>query len=396
MGNNQFCNCKCGANADEGSEEIYNTINNIQEGNEGDDETTNKRINNITPILKKKLNKFNSSTLGGNYSFLNEHKKNLSFEEDITYKNLSTDPMNSSKNNHLIKNNSLDSILLNKMLKDNSIKKEKEEPMINYDSSINDILKNGVKDNKIINEKGNKENKNVKDINPDILKLFDIKNNKNTNNNKKIRNKKNSVNNENQNNNLSNSLIIDEINNLNDIFKTKNRDLNNTINIGWKQMNIYNIISNTKLNSNKKDEIMYKGNINKLVLSHIFKNCSMNIEKFCILTKEDFSIFHTKENFLLMKKPLFKILLNQVENCGRIDFSQLRINNLNGHFFMYINMKSEEEKYNLDNHEDDDDIIYKIVLKEGIGKFFVLFSNKENLIDEWVCAINYFIQKKEN
>lgn len=222
-----------------------------------------------------------------------------------------------------------------------------------------------------------------------------IKNNKITNNNKKIRNKKNSVNNENQ-NNLSNSLIIDEINNLNDIFKSKNRDLNNTINVGWKQMNIYNIISNTKLNSNKKDEIMYKGNINKLVLSHIFKNCSMNIEKFCILTKEDFSIFHTKENFLLMKKPLFKILLNQVENCGRIDFSQLRINNLNGHFFMYINMKSEEEKYNLDNHEDDDDIIYKIVLKEGIGKFFVLFSNKENLIDEWVCAINYFIQKKEN
>ena len=120
--------------------------------------------------------------------------------------------MNSSKNNHLIKNNSLDSLLLNKMLKGNNKNKEKEDPMINYDSSINDILKNGVKDNKIINEKGNKENKNVKDINPDILKLFDIKNNKNTDNNKKIRNKKNSVNNENQNNNLSNSLIIDEIN----------------------------------------------------------------------------------------------------------------------------------------------------------------------------------------
>ena len=37
-----------------------------------------------------------------------------------------------------------------------------------------------------------------------------------------------------------------------------------------------------------------------------------------------------------MKKPLFKILLNQIENCGRIDFSQLRINNLNGYFFMYF------------------------------------------------------------
>jgi hypothetical protein len=95
-----------------------------------------------------------------------------------------------------------------------------------------------------------------------------------------------------------------------------------------------------------------------------------------------------------MKKPLFKISLNQIENCGRIDFSQLKINNLNGYFFMYINMKSKEEKYNLDKKEDESDIIFKIVLKEGIGKFFVLFSTNENIIDEWVCSINFFMKKK--
>ena len=30
---------------------------------------------------------------------------------------------------------------------------------------------------------------------------------------------------------------------------------------------------------------------------------------------------------------------------------------------MYINMKSEEAKYNLDDKEDENDIIFKIVLK---------------------------------
>ena len=58
-------------------------------------------------------------------------------------------------------------------------------------------------------------------------------------------------------------------------------------------------------------------------------------------------------------------------------------------------MKREEENYNLDNKEDENDIIFKIVLKEGIGKFFVLFSINENIIDEWVCIINFFMKKNK-
>ena len=37
-------------------------------------------------------------------------------------------------------------------------------------------------------------------------------------------------------------------------------------------------------------------------------------------------------------------------------------------------MKREEEKYNLDNKEDENDIIFEIVLKEGIGKFLDCFQ----------------------
>ena len=386
MGNGQFCNCKCGGNTHEESEEIYNTNHKYSQENE-DEKMTIKKFNNITPILNRNLNKNISSTIGGNYSFSNEQKNNLSFEnQNINQLNFMTENLTSSNNKkHNKKIDSLDSNILNKI---NNIEKKKiEEPMIlNNDSSINDIIKNGIKHkSNSINDKNKEINKPLKELNQNIFKIFDFNNNK-------VRNKKNNSK-ENQ-NNLSNSIIIDEINNLNEIFKKKNRDLNNSINSKWKQMNIYNIISNSKLNTNKRDEIMHKGNINKLVLSHIFKNCSMNIEKFCILTQFDISIYHTKENFLLMKKPLFKIPLNQIENCGRIDFSQLKINNLNGYFFMYINMKSKEEKYNLDNKDDENDIIFKIVIKEGIGKFFVLFSTNENLIDEWVCSINFFMMKK--
>ena len=384
MGNGQFCNCKCGGNIHEESEEIYNTNHKYPKENE-DEKITNKNFNNIIPILKRNLNKNISSTIGGNYSFSNEQKNHLSFENQNLNNNFITENLKYSNNKK--HNKKIDSLDSNKILINNIEKNKVEDPMILYnDSSINDIIKNGIKNkSNLMNEKNNEKNKILKEINPNILKIFDINNNK-------IRNKKNILK-ENQ-NNLSNSLIFDEINNLNEIFQMKNRDLNNSINTKWKQMNINNIISNSKLNTNKRDEIMHKGKINKLVLSHIFKNCSMNIEKFCILTQFDFSIFHTKENFLLMKKPLFKIPLNQIENCGRIDFSQLKINNLNGYFFMYINMKSKEEKYNLDNKEDESDIIFKIVLKEGIGKFFVLFSTNENIIDEWVCSINFFMKKK--
>ena len=46
-------------------------------------------------------------------------------------------------------------------------------------------------------------------------------------------------------------------------------------------------------------------------------------------------------------------------------------------------MKNEEVKYNLDNKEDKNDIIFKIVLKKELEKLiFVLFSMNENIIDE--------------
>ena len=75
---------------------------------------TIKKFNNITPILNRNLNKNISSTIGGNYSFSNERKNNLSFENQNLNNNFITENLTSSNNK---KNNkkidSLDSNILN-------------------------------------------------------------------------------------------------------------------------------------------------------------------------------------------------------------------------------------------------------------------------------------------
>ena len=399
MGNINLCNCRCGQKYHQDAEEFFNPMNYENEDLE-DKETSNKNKNNNAPLLKRKLNKRNISTLKGNYSFMDDPKNNISFDDDNN-KSFMTDPITSSRKDYKYRQyDSLDSIILNQILK-NDNEKEKEFPIIlNNDLDINNSFQNGNKENQIlinpeinVNELDN--NKNVKKLNPDILKLFDIPNN----NNLKLRNKKNNINNNINNdnlNNFSNSQILNEINNLNDIFKNGNRDLNNSINIKWKQLNIFNIILNKKLNSKNKNEMIYKGNLNKLILSNIFQNCLMNIEKYCIITQESFFIYHNKENYILKKKPLIQIYLNQIEKCGRIDFSQLKVHNLKGFFYMFINLKTDDENYNLDNNEKGEEIISKIILKEQNGKFFVFFSPNEKLIDEWVCIINFLTQNTNN
>ena len=397
MGNVNLCNCKYGHKYHQDTEELFYQMN---DGNDNldDKEKSNKNKFNNAPLLKRKLNKRNISTLRGNYSFMDDEKNNISFENENN-KSFMTDPFTSSRKDYKYrKYDSLDSIILNQILK-NDREKEKEFPMIlNSDSDINDFFQNGNKEkqffkNPEINFNKLDNNQKVKKLNPDILQLFDISNN----NNSKIKYKKSNIHNKiNNQNTFSNSQIINEINNLNDIFKNGNRDLNNSINIKWKQLNIFNIILNKKLNSKNKNEMIYKGNLNKLILSNIFQNCLMNIEKYCIITQESFFIYHNKENFILKKKPLIQIYLNQIEKCGRIDFSQLKVHNLKGFFYMFINLKTDDENYNLDNNEKGEEIISKIILKEQNGKFFVFFSPNEKLIDEWVCIINFLTQNTNN
>lgn len=217
-------------------------------------------------------------------------------------------------------------------------------------------------------QNGRNETNNNNNVNPNTLKLF--------------RSNSNNV------SNMSNTCLINNINYLNECFLSKNLD-NDALNSEWKNININGLISQEKLNSSNPEEIMYKGYLNKLVISHMFKNCPTSVEKFSILTKDRLSIYKNKENFLLITKPQHTFALNEIINCKRIEFSSLKISKLEGYFFLYI----EIERI-VNSKEENEDLIFNIIKREKEGKFFVLFSQREDIINEWVMTINYFKGQK--
>ena len=209
--------------------------------------------------------------------------------------------------------------------------------------------------------------------------------NDNTINNKQLN--KNTIKLFQNNSNIPNTELINNIAYLNECFISKNND-NDIINSKWKQLQITNLISNDKLYSENKDEIMFRGYLNKLVISHMFKNCSTSVEKFIILKRDQVNLYKNKENFLLNYKPQHTFHLKEIINCKRINFSFLNIQKLEGFYFMYIELFRQAK-----SNEQQEDLIFNIIKREKEGKFFVLFSQKEQIINEWIYIINYF---KEN
>lgn len=185
-----------------------------------------------------------------------------------------------------------------------------------------------------------------------------------------------------------------------DIFFHKNEIFNENVNQNWQQLSIFTFVPKNKLLSINSKEIIFKGILNKLILSHLKQNCSTNVEKFCLLTKESFSIYKSKESCLLMQKPQHYFFLKNIIGCRRIDLSALNILKLQGLFFFYIEMKTNdmpnmsEEKNHIDHYANDEEMIREILKKEKEEQFFVLFSYNELLVDQWVCLTNYFLNNK--
>ena len=353
-----------------------NNNNNNQYNNPNYNNNDNNQIDENINIKNNNNNKENYNSINNKFDYFNSinnyNVNNFSnYENDDNYYNINDDE-NYNNANHINNNNYNHSIINHK-----------------NEDKINIVIDN----EKYVPNPLNNNNKLIK---KSTLKLFNISFNKssiqitNKNSKRKIIPKHNhskSQTNLNENSQLNHTIIINGIYKLNDIFINQINKYDNKINTIWKNIDITSIISKNKLNSINIDEIMFNGFMKRLIISNLFKNNSMNIQKFCILTKQDFIIFQNKENFLLMKNPQRKINLSEIENCGRLDFSLLKIHYLYGFYYMYINMKDEfSEEYN-----DDDDEVYKIVKKEQNGKFYILFSKEEKIVNQWVCFINFFM-----
>ena len=380
MGNN----CSCNEKKENYEKEIYN-----EEDIKRMEENFNKKDNIDSPynsnLNEESLNNINSNDKTNEINQYYFKKYGIDLNEPIIEKLEYEEIVSSNENENI------------------NLKTKKNLNTTNSNKTNNSNKLNSETDGGIYSPNTLNNNPNVqlkkKGVNQNTLKLFNISK-KNTFN-KSV--KKQNINNNNNNNsnirkvqtqyshpnNLSKGNIIEGINNLNEIFLNERKNINNGINNEWKNLDINNIISQPKLNSIDPEEILFNSNINKLVLSSLFRICSMNIEEFLILIKDKILIYQNKENFLLMKKPQREFDLINIESCGRIDLCSLNIHYLQGYYYMYIEIKDD----NINNYNNNEnDLIYKIIQKEQQGNFYVFFSKDELLINQWVCVINCFIK----
>ena len=365
VGIKKMCSCSCNEKKEEEKNEM-NTAKEIEK---------NKIDKKLNKNEKKNKIEFDNTSNTGTKIILPNDNDLMSLKNQINsnseINNIKNDNLNSNRNNKKFdqsSNNFSDEINSNLIVnKDDNLSNFNENKIINISNNSN-YLSNSKNNNYSNRKNSNSKQKQKPKINQKTLKLF--------------QSNSLSISNPYSPNNKDN--LINNITNLNNIFLNKNNNNNDK----WRNLDVNEIIFHNKHNSYKDDDIMYKGNIYKLILTYIFRNCNTKNEKFCLLTQKKLFIFNSKENYLLMNKPNHNIDLNNIENCGRIDFSNLNIKSLNKFYFMYIDIKDNEGE----NDDEKEDLIYRIIKREQKNKFFVLFSDKENIINEWVCTINYFIK----
>ena len=273
---------------------------------------------------------------------------------------------------------------------------EKKEKNINENQSIENarIPKKEMPSNK------NNENRTRNIVN----ELIEI-NNENNLNDKDIidttnlNNDNKNANYENENEKINNEIIIDNISPKSEKSQEKQIDINNNNyniqedNIGINnnnkksrtELNIYNIISKNKLEQLHENSILCHGLLEKIIKIPS-KNKFIYNERFCVLTKKNFSYFKSKENYLNLWKPLFSI---DVQYIKKIE--QTVSDDKTFYFGLICAINDETRQYVkkintfVNNNENN---------KE---EFLIGFRSKnKEMILRWIIVLNYCLDNYQN
>ena len=292
---------------------------------------------------------------------INQIIKNFEYEEYIPIKNNEDDNLNGKDNNNNQKESG------NKF-------NESDIPIdIIKDSTFNNNENPNCNGNENIEE--NKENKNI-----EINKENESSNKKNA----LKSNKKNS--NHNTNNNSPNKLSS---------YECQKLYCKNLFNINMKKNNIHKKIKFPDVFSIVPEKIILESEGNELIfISELQKMININMKervkyssRFCMLTKDNFIIYNSKENYITLKKPLAIIPIKEINRIVLFKLSQDSSNF--DHFYLCINRNKNTE------------IIY-----EQINTFFMNGENINNeqdalimfksfdkeLIKKWYVIINFLIE----
>ncbi len=199
---------------------------------------------------------------------------------------------------------------------------------------------------------------------------------------------------ENKNNKSENETLESlEENNLDEIYD-----------FSWKNIDILSLIPETKLLTNDMNIIIHFGYLNKFLLT-----TSLNVEKYCLLSKSNFCMYKSKETVLRKQRPFLMMNLREIYKCDIIELDFLKKKNLDGYFFFYILKKNlsfqipqmnnlNEDICNKYDYENNYEVYNLLCFKKnildqilGTNELIILYSENEDECDKWVCLINYFI-----
>lgn len=288
---------------------------------------------------------------------LNQIIKNFEYEEYIPIKNNEDENLNGKDNNNQKENKFNESDIPIDIIKDATFNNN-ENPNCNGNENVEE----------------NKENKNI-EINKD-----ESSNKKNV----LKSNKKNS--NNNTNNNSPNKLSS---------YECQKLYCKNLFNINMKRNNLHKKIKFPDVFSIVPEKIILESEGNELIfISELQKMININMKervkyssRFCMLTKDNFIIYNSKENYITLKKPLAIIPIKEINRIVLFKLSQDSSNF--DHFYLCINRNKNTE------------IIY-----EQINTFFMNGENINNeqdalimfksfdkeLIKKWYVIINFLIE----
>ena len=146
-------------------------------------------------------------------------------------------------------------------------------------------------------------------------------------------------------------------------------------------------ISEKKINSLGNNDIIFAGELQKMVNNADKKSVSYS-NRFCVLTKLFFSYYATKETFMIMKKPLCKLPLQYITKI-----EQEIINN-NSLYFCIV-FKLNEETSELMKQINSFSVITSEISNnnEEEGMLGFKSDNKETIM-KWVGLLNYLVNHK--
>ncbi len=254
------------------------------------------------------------------------------------------------------------------------IKKEEEEKKEENYGMIKEI----------INENEEKENKEVPVLKSNNKKILE----ENKNEENKINEKNINENNINENNiNINeNNKNENEVNNENLKNPKKKPKL--------KLPDLYTIVPEKLLKESDGNELLFVSELSKMININM-KERVKYAERFCMLTKDNFVIYNSKENYITLKRPLAVL---QTKDITRVVLFKLnKLANGFDHFYICFNKNPSTELVYCQintffmNEKIDKNDIYE-------NEALIMFkSNDKTLIKKWYVLLNYIIKlKKEN